>query len=64
MEQFVGKTVEVLIEGSSKKFDLHWKGRNSQNAVVVFPKGDETIGDFVDVTIENCTSATLIGIKN
>ena len=60
MQQFIGKTVEVLIEGSSKKSDLHWKGRNSQNAVVVFPKGNESIGDLVEVTIENCTSATLI----
>jgi len=63
MQQFIGKTVEVLIEGSSKKSDLHWKGRNSQNAVVVFPKGNESIGDLVEVTIENCTSATLIGTK-
>jgi len=63
MEQFIGKTVEVLIEGSSKKSDAHWKGRNSQNAVVVFPKGTEKVGDFVQVYIENCTSATLIGKK-
>jgi tRNA-2-methylthio-N6-dimethylallyladenosine synthase len=63
MEQFVGKTVEVLIEGASKKSDAFWKGRNSQNAMVVFPKGDEQIGDFVNVYIENCTSATLIGKK-
>jgi tRNA-2-methylthio-N6-dimethylallyladenosine synthase len=62
-QQFVGKTVEVLIEGTSKKSDLHWKGRNSQNMVVVFPKGNETIGDFVHVYIEDCTSATLIGKK-
>ena len=62
-QQFLGKTVEVLIEGSSKKSDLHWKGRNSQNVVVVFPKGNENIGDFVNVFIENCTSATLIGKK-
>lgn len=61
MQQFVGKTVEVLIEGSSKKSDAHWKGRNSQNAVVVFPKGTEQNGDFVNVRVENCTSATLIG---
>ncbi len=61
MQQFVGKTVEVLIEGTSKKSDLHWKGRNSQNAVVVFLKGTEQIGDFVNVKVENCTSATLIG---
>lgn len=62
-EKFVGQTVEVLIEGSSKKSDLHWKGRNSQNAVVVFPKGDEQVGDFVHIYVEDCTSATLIGKK-
>lgn len=59
--KFVGQTVEVLIEGVSKKSDSHWKGRNSQNAVIVFPKGDEKLGDFVNVYIEDCTSATLIG---
>ncbi len=64
MQQFIGQTVEVLIEGHSKKSDAHWMGRNSQNAVVVFPKtGDEKIGDFVNVTVGNCTSATLIGTK-
>lgn len=60
-EKFVGQTVEVLIEGASKKSDSHWKGRNSQNAVIVFPKGDEKLGDLVNVYIEDCTSATLIG---
>ncbi len=63
MEQFVGKTVEVLIEGNSKKSDLHWKGRNSQNAMVVFPKGNEKIGDLVNVKVNDCTSATLIGSR-
>ena len=62
-ESFLGKTVEVLIEGASKKSDAHWKGRNSQNAVVIFPKGDEQIGDFVNVIVEACTSATLLGKK-
>jgi tRNA-2-methylthio-N6-dimethylallyladenosine synthase len=60
-QKFVGQTVEVLIEGASKKSDSHWKGRNSQNAVIVFPKGDEKLGDLVNVYIEDCTSATLIG---
>lgn len=60
-EKFIGKTVEVLIEGNSKKSDKHWMGRNSQNAVVVFPKTNEQIGDFVNVYIENSTSATLLG---
>lgn len=61
MQQFVGQTVEVLIEGDSKKSSEHWMGRNTQNAVAVFPKGDEKVGDFVQVRIEDCTSATLIG---
>ena len=63
MERFVGKTVEILIEGDSKKSSEHWMGRNSQNAVAVFPKGDEKIGDLVMVQVEDCTSATLLGKK-
>ena len=64
MEQSIGKIVEVLIEGNSKKSNEQWMGRNSQNAVVVFPKTEnETVGDLVNVTVESCTSATLIGIK-
>ena len=58
---FLGKTVEVLIEGISKKSDLQFKGRNSQNTVVVFPKEHYKIGDFVNVKVEDCTTATLIG---
>ena len=64
MQEMVGKTMEVLIEGDSKKSNLHWMGRNSQNAVVVFPKtGTETVGDFVLVKALECTSATLLGEK-
>lgn len=59
--RFVGQTVEVLIEKSSKKSDAHWSGRNSENTMVVFPKGDYKVGDFVNVKINDCTSATLIG---
>ncbi len=58
---FIGKTVEVLIEKSSKKSNVHWSGRNSQNTVVVFPKEHYKVGDFVHVEITDCTSATLIG---
>ena len=43
----VGKTHEVLIEGFSKKSEEMLMGRNSQNAVVVFPKGDHKKGDYV-----------------
>ena len=59
--RFVGQTVEVLIEKTSKKSDEHWSGRNSQNTTVVFNKENYKVGDFVNVKITDCTSATLIG---
>ena len=59
----IGKTFKVLIEGDSKKSPNDWMGRNSQNKVVVFPKQDVTCrkGDYVWVTVHDCTGATLIG---
>lgn len=60
-QQFLGKTVEVLVEKESKKSDAHWSGRNPQNTVVVFPKENYQPGDFVLVRINECTTATLIG---
>lgn len=60
-KNFVGKTVEVLIEKESKKDPNYWSGRTPQNTVAVFPKEDFKPGDFVLVQIEDCTSATLVG---
>jgi len=60
-EEHLGTIEEVLIEGTSKKSDAHWMGRNSQNTVVVFPKENYKMGDFVMVKSHECTSATLIG---
>jgi tRNA-2-methylthio-N6-dimethylallyladenosine synthase len=59
--QFVGRTVEVLIEKESHKSDVQWSGRTQHNTVAVFPKEEYEVGDFVIVKIEDCTSATLIG---
>ncbi|PQL95890.1 tRNA (N6-isopentenyl adenosine(37)-C2)-methylthiotransferase MiaB [Apibacter adventoris] len=62
MKSYLNKIHEVLIEGTSKKNKEEWYGRISQNAVVVFPKTKTTkVGDFVNVKVEDCTSATLIG---
>jgi tRNA-2-methylthio-N6-dimethylallyladenosine synthase len=55
---------EVLIEGNSKRSDLHWMGRNSQNKVVVFPKAAFPLlqkGDYARVKIKDVTQGTLIG---
>ena len=57
----IGRTVEVLIEGFSKRSAEHLSGRTSQNKVVVFPAGDYKKGEYAKVLIERCTSATLIG---
>ncbi|WP_408046241.1 tRNA (N6-isopentenyl adenosine(37)-C2)-methylthiotransferase MiaB [Tenacibaculum crassostreae] len=57
----LGQIQEVLIEGTSKKNPNEWKGRNTQNTVVVFPKENYKMGDFVNVKIEDCTSTTLKG---
>lgn len=60
-QQFVGKTVEVLIEKTSHKSDAHWSGRTPQNTVAVFPKEQYKVGEFVMVRIDDCTTATLLG---
>jgi tRNA-2-methylthio-N6-dimethylallyladenosine synthase len=57
----IGKTFKVLVEGASKRSIEEARGRNDQNKVVVFPSNGYEPGDYVDVFIENCTSATLIG---
>lgn len=59
----IGKTFKVLIESNSKRSDKDWSGRNSQNKVVVFPKGDHGLnkGDYATVKVHASTGATLIG---
>jgi tRNA-2-methylthio-N6-dimethylallyladenosine synthase len=58
----IGKVVEVLIEGDSKKSTADFKGRNPQNKMVIFPKTENfEPGDYVNVLITESSSATLIG---
>jgi len=58
----IGKTFKVLIEGDSKRSDQEFKGRNSQNKMIVFPKkGNFKPGDYVYVRVNDATSATLRG---
>lgn len=57
----VGRTVEVLVEGFSKRSREHLFGRTQQNKVVVFDKQGYRVGQYVQVVIESATSATLIG---
>jgi tRNA-2-methylthio-N6-dimethylallyladenosine synthase len=61
MQEKVGNTYEVLIEGISKKSENHFYGRTTHNAAVVFEKENSNLGDYVMVKINDCTSATLKG---
>jgi tRNA-2-methylthio-N6-dimethylallyladenosine synthase len=60
----VGRVFEVLIEGYSKRSKDNLSGRTSQNKVVVFPDDGHKKGEYVNVSVERCTSATLIGKIN
>lgn len=57
----IGKTFEVLVEKTSKKNEDEWCGRNQQNKVIIFPKGNHKVGDYVNVYIESANKATLKG---
>ena len=57
----VGKTVEVLVEGYSKRSHDDMYGRTSQYKTVVFPRQGRHIGELVNVRILSATAATLKG---
>lgn len=58
----IGKRFEVLIEGSSKRSDKQLCGRTSQNKMVVFDRVEGYgAGDYIEVEITDCSSATLFG---
>lgn len=60
-KQDVGRVFEVLTEDFSKRSQDFLSGRTSHNKVVVFPAGGHRKGEYVNVRVERCTSATLIG---
>jgi len=57
----IGQTVEVLVEGPSKKSAADFCGRTDTNKMVVFPKNGDAVGDYIGVHIERANSATLFG---
>jgi len=63
-KSFINKNCEVLIDKESKKSNDFWSGRTTENNVVVFPKYNFNLGDTVNVDIDDCTTATLIGNIN
>ena len=57
----IGKTVEVLVEGFSKRSKEDMYGRTSQYKTVVFPRTDQKVGDLVNVHVLEASAATLRG---
>jgi len=57
----LGKTFEVLVEKYSKRSKDDLCGRNSQNKMIVFPKGDATIGEYIQVKVTDYSQAILKG---
>ena len=57
----IGKVVEVLVEGFSKRSHDDMYGRTSQYKTVVFPRGGHHIGELVNVRIISASAATLKG---
>ncbi|MBI3786817.1 MAG: tRNA (N6-isopentenyl adenosine(37)-C2)-methylthiotransferase MiaB, partial [Ignavibacteriales bacterium] len=60
-QESVGQTVEVLVEGESKKSNSDFCGRTDSNKMVVFPKGDAVVGEYLHIKVERANSATLFG---
>ncbi len=60
-QRHIGQVHKVLIEGTSKRSAEELCGRNDQNKMVVFPKGDLQKGQYVHVRVTDCTAATLRG---
>lgn len=57
----IGQTHLVLVEGESKKSNEQLSGRTDTNKMVVFDRKEFKKGDYVEVVITDCTSATLLG---
>ena len=57
----IGKRLRVLVEGPSKRNPQELCGRASNNMMCVFPAAGQKPGDYADIIVTDCTSATLIG---
>jgi len=57
----IGKTLEVLVEGPSKRDPQQLCGRASNNMMCVFPASGRQVGSYTSILVTDCTSATLIG---
>jgi len=60
-DTFIGQTVQILVEGASRKNSLRMAGRTRCNKIVLFDGGERHRGELMDVRIERAGSFTLYG---
>ena len=60
-EKFIGKTVEVLVEGPSRRNAARMEGRTRCNKIVVFDGGKRFQSQLIDLKITRNGSFTLYG---
>ena len=61
-QQMIGSTVEVLVEGESKKSVSEFCGRSDTNKMAIFPRNGYQAGDYIRVRVQRANSATLFGV--
>ena len=61
LQDYVGRRMEVLVEGYSRRNTERLEGRTRCNKIVVFEGGDRFIGQVLEVEIESATKTTLYG---
>ncbi|HJS75238.1 MAG TPA: tRNA (N6-isopentenyl adenosine(37)-C2)-methylthiotransferase MiaB [Vicinamibacteria bacterium] len=59
--RWIGRTVEVLVEGESRKNASEFSGRSADNRVVNFPGGGDRVGELVNVRITRFGANSLFG---
>ena len=62
-ESFVGRTVDILVEGPSARDASRLTGRTRGWRIVTFPDDGTPAGSIVDVTIDRATALSLLGTR-
>ena len=60
-QETIGKSVEVLVEGESRREAGKYQGKTDNFKTTVFPKENAQIGDIVNVKVESASAHTLVG---
>lgn len=60
-QKYLGKTLEVLVEGTTRKNENMYTGRTSSSKIVIFKADKDLEGEFVNVKINDAKTWTIYG---